>query len=239
MNTKFLILTLLIPAFTFLNAQVVSVSVDDFAGLNTAASTNDLNINNYDPTSSGIAMSFGASASSLGRDGWGTGTSKFGQTGAWFDGSFAKFGNSGNQMQLDYKVTNNTGFDFKLTNIAFDIRTTAGAVTGWSNAYLATGSNLVKGASASTGSSYVNLKGMGTGSISSGINNYSIALGAVNDGTSWLADGDSAIFRLTVSNTGAAQLDNFVVTGEVVPEPSTYALIFGVFALIFARLRRK
>lgn len=220
-------------------AQSISITLDDFAGLNTAAATSDLSINNYDPDSTGISLAFGGPASSLGRDGWGTGTSKFGQTGAWFDGSFAKFGNSGNQMQLDYKVTNNSGNDFKLTNIAFDIRTTASAVTSWQNAYLATGSNLVKGASASTGSSYVNLKGMGTGSISSGINNYSISLGAVNDGTSWLADGDSAIFRLTLSNTGAAQLDNFVVSGEVVPEPSTYALLLGILTLAFVRIYKK
>ena len=220
-------------------AQSISVTLDDFAGLNTAASNNDLSINNYDPGLTGVSLAFGAPASGLGRDAWGTGTSKFGQSGAWFDGSFAKFGNSGNQMQLDYKITNNSGDDFKLTNIAFDIRTTASAVTSWQNVYLATGSNLVKGSSADTGSSYVNLKGMGTGSINSGINNYSISLGSVNDGTSWLADGDSASFRITLSNTGAAQLDNFVVTGEVVPEPSTYALIFGIITLAYVRLRRK
>ena len=46
--------------------------------------------------------------SSLGRDAFGTGTSTFGQTGAWFDGSYAKFGNSGNQQQLDIRITNNT-----------------------------------------------------------------------------------------------------------------------------------
>ena len=221
------------------NAQSVSVTLDDFAGLNTAASNNDLSINNYDPSSTGISLAFGAPASGLGRDAWGTGTSKFGQSGAWFDGSFAKFGNSGNQMQLDYKVTNNSGNDFKLTNIAFDIRTTVAAVTSWQNVYLASGSNLVKGATADTGSSYVNLKGMGTDSINSGINNYTISLGAVNDGTSWLADGDSASFRITLSNTGAAQLDNFVVTGEVVPEPSTYALLFGIITLAYVKLRRK
>ena len=225
--------------FSISSAQDIKITLDDFAGLNTASATNDLSINNYDPESTGVTLAFGGPASGLGRDGWGTGTSTFGQSGAWFDGSFAKFGNSGNQMQLDYKVTNNTGNDFKLTNIAFDIRTTAAAVTSWQNAYLATGSNLVKGASADTGSSYANLKGMGTGSINSGINNYSISLGNVNDGTSWLADGDSAIFRLTLSNTGAAQLDNFAVSGEVVPEPSTYALLLGILTLAFVRIYKK
>ena len=225
--------------FSISSAQAITITLDDFAGLNTASATSDLSINNYDPESTGVTLAFGGPASSLGRDGWGTGTSTFGQSGAWFDGSFAKFGNSSNQMQLDYKVTNNTGNDFKLTNIAFDIRTTAAAVSDWQNSYLLTGSNLVKGASADTGSAYTNLKGMGTGTINSGINNYSIALGNVNNGTSWLANGDSAIFRLALSGTGAAQLDNFAVTGVVVPEPSTYALLAGFAAFLFVAIKRR
>jgi hypothetical protein len=112
-------------------------------------------------------------------------------------------------------------------------------VDSWQNIYLSTGSNLVKGPSADTGSAYANLKGMGDGDIDSGLNYYSISLGNVNNGTSWLANGDSAIFRLTLSNTGAAQLDNFAVTGVVVPEPSTYALLAGFAAFLFVAIKRR
>ena len=97
---------------------IVTIGVDDFAGLNTA-SGNDLAITKSE---NGLELKFGAGTSSLGRDAYGTGTSTFGQTGAWFDGSYAKFGNSGNQQQLDIRITNNTGNDAKLTNISFDIR---------------------------------------------------------------------------------------------------------------------
>ena len=74
--------------------------VDDFDGLNTAVA-NDLAITKSE---NGLELKFGAGTSSLGRDAYGTGTSTFGQSGAWFDGSYAKFGNSGNQQQLDIRL---------------------------------------------------------------------------------------------------------------------------------------
>ena len=62
--------------------DIVTVSVDDFAGLSTAASSTDLAITKSE---NGLELKFGTGTSSLGRDAYGTGTSTFGQSGAWFD----------------------------------------------------------------------------------------------------------------------------------------------------------
>ena len=219
---------------------IVTIGVDDFAGLNTA-SGNDLAITKSE---NGLELKFGAGTSSLGRDAYGTGTSTFGQSGAWFDGSYVKFGNSGNQQQLDIRITNNTGNDAKLTNISFDIRKQNGNAnpTDFQLLYLATGnSDLRKGASFAAGSEMANLAGLGSDDINGGINNYSESIGGNINGTAWIADGGYANFRLKI-NTGnaaaASQLDNFVLSMDVIPEPATIGLL-GVFggAMAFARKR--
>ena len=217
------------------NAVNTTITVDDFHGLNTASGANDAAVTK---TENGLTLTFGPGSSSLGRDAYGTGSSTFGQSGAWFDGSYLKFGNSGNQMQVDFRLTNNTGVDQKLTNISFDVRSTAAAVNSVNLKYLATGASaLIKGASVAAGSEMVNLAGLGTESLSSGINNVSESIGGNISGTAWIADGGYANIRLTISGTGAAQLDNFVAT--VVPEPSTYALLSGLFVMAWIGLRRR
>ena len=208
--------------------DIVTVSVDDFAGLSTAASSTDLAITKSE---NGLELKFGTGTSSLGRDAYGTGTSTFGQTGAWFDGSYAKFGNSANQQQLDIRITNNTGNDAKLTNIAFDIRKQPGNAnpTDFQLLYLATGNSaLIKGASVDAGSEMVNLAGLGASTIDGGINNYSEAVGGNIGGTAWIADGGYANFRLKINtgnNSAGSQLDNFVVSMDVIPEPATMGLL--------------
>ena len=220
--------------------SIVTITVDDFDGLNTA-SGNDLAITKSE---NGLELKFGPGTSSLGRDAFGTGTSTFGQTGAWFDGSYAKFGNSGNQQQLDIRITNNTGNDAKLTNIAFDIRKPSANAnpTDFQLLYLATGdSALIKGPSVAAGSEMVNLAGLGADTIAGGINNYDEAVGANISGTAWIADGGYANFRLKI-NTGNAsagsQLDNFSVSMEVIPEPATIGLL-GIASSGLLVLRRR
>ena len=192
----------------------VTVTVDDFYGLN-SASGNDLAITKSE---SGIELKMGPGTSSLGRDAFGTGTSTFGQSGAWFDGSYAKFGNSGNQQMLDFRITNNTGKDAKLTDISFDIRkgNSNANPTDYQLLYLATGdSALIKGDTVTAGSEMVNLVGLGAGTISGGINNFSNTIGANIGGTAWIADGAYANIRLKINTTNASaasQLDNFSVT---------------------------
>ena len=230
-NTLTLIALSLVVAF----ANAVNITVDDFDGLNTAAGANDASITK---TENGLTLTFGPGSSSLGRDAYGTGTSTFGQSGAFFDGSYLKFGNSTNQMQVDFRLTNNTGVDQKLTNLSYQVRSTAAAVTSVNLKYLATGdSALIKGASVAAGSEMTNLAGLGTDALSSGVNTISESIGGNISGTAWIANGGYANIRLTISGTGAAQLDNFVAT--VVPEPSAYALLSGLCVMAWIGLRRR
>ena len=223
-------------------ASAATITVDDFAGLNTKTNTNDLSVTK---TENGLTLTFGSGTSSLARDAFGTGTSNFGQGGAWFDSSYVKFGNSGNQQLLDFRITNNTGSDVKLTNISFDIRKQPGNAnpTGWQLLYLATGdSALIKGASVASGSEMVNLAGLGTGTIAGGINSYTASIGGNIQGTAWIANGRYANIRLKINTavaSASSQMDNFSVTVTPVPEPRTYALIGGLLALGCAVMRRR
>jgi hypothetical protein len=73
----------------------------------------------------------------------------------------------------------------------------------------------------------INLTGTGTA--------YNVDLSALN-GLS------NATFTMAFSNFSVAEnvvLDNFQFTATPVPEPSTYAAIFGVIALAFAAVRRR
>ena len=226
------------------HAATYNIVVDDFAGLNLGDANNlDINYNTID----GLNLKMGPGTSSLGRDAFGVGTSTFAQTGAWFDGSYAKFGNSGNQQLLDFRITNNLGTDAKLTNISFDIRKEPGNAnpTSYNLLYLASGdSALVKGSSVSEGSEMFNLSGLGTGTIDGGINEYSNVIGSNISGTGWIADGGYANIRLKINTGNAAagsQLDNFSVTMQTVsavPEPSSYAFLLGLVTLLLVSQRR-
>ncbi|NCG08972.1 MAG: hypothetical protein GWO81_05310, partial [Verrucomicrobia bacterium] len=92
---KFLIASLLpfmVAALVSAQTQSLVITVDNFDGLNSEGS----GANNLDITKSenGLQLDFGPGSSSLSYDAFGTGTSTFGQTGEWFDGSYVKFGNS-------------------------------------------------------------------------------------------------------------------------------------------------
>ena len=95
--------------------------------------------------------------------------------------------------------------------------------------YLATGnSKLIKGASVEAGSEMTNLAGLGSDTISGGINNYSEAVGGNIQGTAWIAAGEYANIRLKINtgnNSAGSQLDNFVVSMDVIPEPATIGLL--------------
>ena len=232
-----------VAAFAGVAAQAAlhTITVDDFDGLNTQGSgANNLSITK---AADSLELKFGPGTSNNAWDAFGTGTSKFGQTGAWFDGSYAKFGNSGNQQLLDFRVSNNTGFDAKLTNISFDIRKQPGNAnpTDFQLLYLATGNSaLIKGASVAAGSEMVNLAGLGAETISGGINNYSESIGANISGTGWIAAGGYANIRLkinTANSAASSQLDNFSVTMDAIPEPGTLGLL-GIFGGAVLGIRR-
>jgi hypothetical protein len=57
-----------------------------------------------------------------------------------------------------------------------------------------------------------------------------------------LANGESAAFRIqlpTGAGTTAFAIDNVAITGTVVPEPSTYALMAGALCLGLVLYRRQ
>jgi hypothetical protein len=70
-------------------------------------------------------------------------------------------------------------------------------------------------------------------------NGYSVSLTSLDDST--LDTGETAAFRIfgsTTGNMGEFRVDNIAISGSVVPEPSTYALILGLlvcFQIIFRR----
>ena len=97
---------------------------------------------------------------------------------------------------------------------------------------------LLKG-SAESGTAVVNNKPMGTDTIEDGINNFAINIGTILDGTGWIADGGAASFRIKLNGVASAQLDNFQVTGTIVPEPSSFAFLTGVLVMVTVMTRRR
>ena len=71
--------------------------------------------------------------------------------------------------------------------------------------------------------------------ISASTNAFSVSISGLDDYI--LESGETAAFRIFNENAGANgqfRVDNIAITGAVVPEPTTYALILGIFALGFA-----
>jgi hypothetical protein len=227
-------------------AAVHSITVTDWVSLNThPAPPNNLQV---EQSANGIQLNFGAGSSNNARDAFGTTTSDFGFPGnAFFDGELVKFGNSGNQQLLDFRITNNTGADAKLRNISFDFRkaSTNSNPTDFQILYLATGdSELRKGSSFAAGSEMVNLAGVGSETFAGGVESFSEWVGSNISGTAWIESGGYANFRLKI-NTGnsaaSSQMDDFSVTLEsaAIPETSSYALLAGLFACTYIMVRRR
>ena len=199
-------------------------------------------------TANGIVLSFGTGITPNNFDAYGTSTSHFGfPNNPFFDGQQLKFGNVANQNKIDFRIQNNSGVAQKFVALEFDFRVnpSLGNPTSYQVVHVNNGdSTLIKGASAETGTAMGNLVGIASGDLNSGINSYNNAIGAAISGTAWIADGEYANFRLILTSgnyANVSQLDDFGVylTPAVVPEPSSYALIAGLFACTYIMVRRR
>ena len=215
-----------------------TIGVDDFFGLNTG----DVNNLAIDVSSNGFNLKLGPGTSSLERDAYGVGTSTFGMSGDFFDGSYAKFGNTYNQQQLDLRITNNTGSDVKLKRIAFDLRrdpANHNYATDFQILYLNSGdSALINGPSVALGSE-LGLGSpdpipIGSGTITTGINNVNEYIGENISGTAWIANDGYANIRLKLNATApaaATQLDNLVFFLEVIDLTAPVITLTGLSTL--------
>ena len=113
-----------------------------------------------------------------------------------------------NQQQLDIRITNNTGSDAKLTRISFDFRkaSTNANPTDFQILYLATGdSELRKGSSFAAGAEMVNLAGVGSDTISGGVESFSESVGGNIDGTAYRHSCDRPVYLHCITDS----LDGF------------------------------
>lgn len=227
-----LIQTVIFITLVYTNSlSAIIIGIQDFGNEN----GNDPNQLSVSKSENDLTITAGSNASTSGWDGFGyfegsqigMNDTTYGQSRtieipstvdlAW------KFGNSGNQLLGDVKITNNGTSDFRLTHIHFDAENAyeGNIPTKIEIFYLASGSNLVKGPSQSEGTPVVDGKPFynyqWTGPETIQVNR---SIGAALEGTGWLAPGDSASFRIKwsqqISNTNIALtfIDNFAFEGE-------------------------
>jgi len=169
--------------------------------------------------------------------------------------SAVKFKTADNRYRLDFLIKNDSlTADFILDSIHFDSRVpNATANNEFVIQYLSNNgnSNLQN---MGTGSNVSNLAFLAGTSLTSGasaaegISEHDVSIAAQiagNQAGVKLAAGDQASFRISwIGSTNAnaqTQMDNLAISGvfAAVPEPSSYALLAGLFACTYMMVRRR
>ena len=143
---------------------------------------------------------------------------------------------SNNQKRVDVTVTNGTGADLTVDSLFFDLQMYFGADNGsMTVSHLTSQSNLddqfanrLLGTTALTGNDF------------STIYQSTFTTATMTDVT--LAEGQTAAFRFQLNADGVAigaRFDNIAIGSNAIPEPGTYALVAGIFALTAVMVRRR
>ena len=144
------------------------------------------------------------------------------------------FRTSGNGKYIDFSITNNGANSIVLDNILFHTKRQWGPIGSMSMhvSHFSNVSDLVDS---------VNQRELYTLTpTDASANGYSVSLSSLDDTT--LTTGETAVFRIFGSTTGSMgefRVDNIAISGSVVPEPSTYALILGLLVCSQIIFRRK
>ena len=237
---------------------VLGWSTFDTAGDNNAK-LNDTTPN-VDTSGGFLSGAIGTNASGNGYGGQGKNTSVISGLNDGTFGSEIGFTGSGNSAmklitdsgrhRIDFKITNDSSTNaFRLQKIHFDARVAnANANDTYLIEYLSNNgnSNLFN---VSTQSNVSNLADIASDTLAVGVSqiDVSIASDLSGGGPVRLAAGDSASFRITwtgsAANFAQTQMDNLAFSGEfianAVPEPSSYALLAGLFACTYMMVRRR
>ncbi len=136
---------------------------------------------------------------------------------------------TGNTRFIDFSITNNAADDYELDRILFHAKRQWG-----------TASNVALKVSHFSPSSDLSdtvtqREIFSQTDISASTTAFSITISGLDDYI--LESGETAAFRIANENVGANgqfRVDNIAITGVVVPEPTTYALILGIITLGFA-----
>jgi hypothetical protein len=237
-NIPYLIFLLFFVSFSY--SQVVLVGWNDFDSTNdTEADTLLEGFSGIVGTSVSDSASAGAGQSISDAANLGGTTLSYGNLFAVAESDINPLSNgfiinsTGNTRFIDFSITNNAADDYELDRILFHAKRQWGAVdsVALKVSHFSPSSDL--------SDTVTQRELFSQTGISASTNAFSISMSGLDDYI--LESGETAAFRIFNENAGANgqfRVDNIAITGVVVPEPTTYALILGIFALSFA-IRKK